>query len=156
MTNHMQRQQEQQLISVGIGVGAIWTSVGAISLFAPDMVSGSEQQHMPVAVFTSWIFGLLATQAVVTFWGRTRRVPTESSLHRIFAWTVAAIWGAAGAVAVFGPVMVTGTDPTRMPLCAILAPLVATVVTHCIAQVAKTFVMEEDASPAPAPTPAYR
>ena len=35
------------------GIAGIWVAVAAISLLAPDMVTGSEQQHMPVAAFGS-------------------------------------------------------------------------------------------------------
>jgi hypothetical protein len=46
-------------------------------------------------------------------------------------WTfsVAVVWGLMALVAILAPVMVTGTDPTSIPLAAIIAPPVAAVVT---------------------------
>ena len=45
-------------------------AVGLISILAPDMVTGSEQQHMPIAAATSWLWGLLAT--IGFLWAMTR------------------------------------------------------------------------------------
>jgi hypothetical protein len=44
----------------------IWGAVIVISLFSPDNVSGSEQDHVPVAAILTWIWGLLASCNVVT------------------------------------------------------------------------------------------
>ena len=51
-----------------IAVGGIWTAVAAISLLSPDMVSGSEQQHMPVAAFATWVWGAVATYGLTRYW----------------------------------------------------------------------------------------
>jgi len=45
------------------GIAGIWVAVALISIFAPDMVSGSEQEHLRVAAFVTWIWGLVATGA---------------------------------------------------------------------------------------------
>jgi hypothetical protein len=124
-----QRNLQQELTSTAIAVGGIWTGVLAISLFSPDMVSGSEQQHLPIAAFTSWIWGAIATGAVLTFWARTRTLSHGAQVHRPVAVGVAAIWAVAAVVAVSSPEMVTGSDPTRIPVAAILAPIAATVLT---------------------------
>ena len=52
------------------GIAGIWVAVAAISLLAPDMVTGSEQQHMPVAAFGTWLWGLIATGTYL--WGMER------------------------------------------------------------------------------------
>jgi hypothetical protein len=54
------------------GIGGIWVAVGLISLLAPDMVTGSEQQHMPVAAFSTWLWGLIATGTYLWGMGRLR------------------------------------------------------------------------------------
>jgi hypothetical protein len=37
------------MLWTAIGIAGIWVAVLLISLFAPDLVSGSEQEHLPVA-----------------------------------------------------------------------------------------------------------
>src|SRR5215204_4251098 len=44
------------MLWTAIGIGGIWVGVLLISLFAPDLVSGSEQQHLPLAAFTTWFW----------------------------------------------------------------------------------------------------
>lgn len=117
---------------MAIALAGIWGAVLAISVLSPDMVSGSEQQHMPIAAFTTWIWGTVATFVVLNFWVGARTVPGRMELLRPVSVAVAGVWTVAAVVAVFGPVMVTGTDPTRMPLCAFLAPIAATIVTAAI------------------------
>ena len=36
---------------------AIWVSVLVISILAPDLVSGAQQEHLPLAAFTTWLLG---------------------------------------------------------------------------------------------------
>lgn len=122
-------QRRVELDSLAIALGAIWLAVTAISLLAPDMVSGSEQQHMPIAAATTWIWGSVATLTVVRFWAAPGRSAAQRALHRPMAYAVAGVWTVAALVAVFGPVMVTGSDPTRIPFGAMLAPIAATVLT---------------------------
>lgn len=102
-------------------VVAIWASTAVASLLAPDMVTGSEQEHLPIGLMTGWLWACVGTAyALMT--------PRRSSRA---SWTVAVvlIWFMAAVVGIAGPVMVTGTDPTRIPLAVILAPLVAAIVT---------------------------
>jgi hypothetical protein len=42
------------MLWTAIGCGGIWVAVVVISVFAPDLVSGSEQEHLPVAALTTW------------------------------------------------------------------------------------------------------
>lgn len=139
-----QEEQMSQLTSAGIAVGAVWVAVLAISVFSPDMVSGSEQQHMPVAAFTAWISGLFATLSVMGFWARSRRAGW--AIHRPVAVAVAGLWTVAAGFAIFGPEMVTGTDPTRIPLFAIWAPVVAVLLTYVGTRLAMTVVDEPEAA----------
>ena len=54
------------------GIAGIWVAVILISIFAPDMVTGSEHQHLPVAAFGSWLWGLAATGAFIWAMGKLR------------------------------------------------------------------------------------
>ena len=122
-----------------VGVVAIWLSVAAISLFSPDLVSGSEQGHLPIAAFTTWLFGAAGTAAVLlTMWklrGAARRKPIWTG----FTVVVAVIWLVATVLALTLPELETGTDPTKVPLGAIFAPLAASVLTALAGVVAVVF-----------------
>lgn len=115
-----------------VAVGGIWAAVLAISLLAPDMVTGSEQQHMPVAAFGTWMWGIAGTFAALGALAALRRSPRRRHLHQPLALGVAAIWCVAAAVAIFSPVVETGSDPTRLPMAAFVAPVVAAVLTALV------------------------
>jgi len=85
------------------------------------MVSGSEQEHLPLGMMTVWLWSAAATAfALLT--------PHGSDVSR---WTasVLTVWTATLVAGVFAPVMVTGSDPTRIPLAVLVVPPVAAVVT---------------------------
>jgi hypothetical protein len=100
---------------------AIWASAGLMAIGAPDLVTGSQHEHLPLALITVWLWATAASAyALMT--------PSRGSLAR---WTLAvtSLWVATAVVATAAPVMVTGTDPTRIPLAVIIAPPVAAVLT---------------------------
>jgi hypothetical protein len=111
------------------GVAGIWVAVLLISLLAPDMVTGSEQQHMPIGAATSWLWGLMAT--IGFLWAMTRLRGRASRRPIWIGLTVATLvlWLAATVLAATLPVVETGTDPTRLPIGALVAPLAAGVLT---------------------------
>jgi hypothetical protein len=113
-------------------VATIWTAVVLISVFSPDMIHGSEQQRMPVAAFGTWVWGLGASVVVFVALARLRGNPSHRPLWMALFGTTVVIWSAATLASVFGPTVVTGSDPTTIPMAALIAPigaLVATVIT---------------------------
>jgi len=60
------------MLWTAIGIGGIWIAVLLISLLAPDMVTGSEQQHLPVAAFATWFWGGIGTLVLLWAMGRLR------------------------------------------------------------------------------------
>ena len=131
------RRSPAQAVSALVG---IWGAVLAISLFAPDMVSGSEQQHLPVAAFGTWILGAVASRGVMA---TLLRLDGEGAaldqLRGQLVRFVAAVWTVAALVAILGPEMVTGSDPTRLPIAALLAPVAATVLNTGACATASAF-----------------
>ncbi len=102
-------------------VAAVWASSIALAVFAPDMITGSEHEHLPLAMMTIWPWSAAATAfALMT--------PTGRSLRD---WTVgvAVLWTGVFLAGVFAPIMVTGTDPTRIPLAVVIVPPVAAMIT---------------------------
>jgi hypothetical protein len=115
---------------VVVAVASVWLAVGTLSIFAPDLVSGTEQERVPIAGLLTWLWGGLATGLIALAAGMS---DTSTERWRAIAITVAVIWSVAAAAGIWSPVLETGTDPTRVPLAAILAPIAATVATAFIA-----------------------
>jgi hypothetical protein len=127
------------MLWTAIGIGGIWVAVLVISLFAPDLVSGSEQQHLPVAAFGTWFWGGIGTLVFLWAMGRLRGRamwrPTWTGLSVV----TLGIWAVATILAITLPVMVTGTDPTRIPFAALFAPVAAAMLTALAGAVANVF-----------------
>ncbi|HEX6937609.1 MAG TPA: hypothetical protein VF227_13900 [Actinomycetes bacterium] len=121
-----------------IGVAGIWLAVLVISIFSPDMVTGSEQEHVPIAAILTWIWGLIATRSLVTALAAQRDRPENVADLRWLVGGILAVWLVAAVVSVFAPVNVTGADPTKMPVGAILAPIAAMVLTTTACQLFAT------------------
>jgi hypothetical protein len=89
MNNHATPQDRRTtsadlswMLWTAIGIGGIWIAVLLISLLAPDLVSGSEQQHLPVAAFATWFWGGIGTLVLLwamgRLWGSPRWQPSGS------------------------------------------------------------------------------
>ena len=52
-------------VLAGLAIASIWISVVLTSVLAPDFVSGSQQEHLPLVGFTAWLWGAIATGFVV-------------------------------------------------------------------------------------------
>jgi hypothetical protein len=111
------------------GIAGIWVAVTLISLLAPDMISGSEQQHLPVAAFGAWFWGLAATGGFVWAMGRLRGKAARQPIWIGLAAATLVVWGVATILSIALPVLVTGSDPTRIPIGALVAPVAAALLT---------------------------
>jgi hypothetical protein len=120
------------MLWTAIGIGGIWIAVLLISLLAPDMVTGSEQQHLPVAAFATWFWGGIGMGRLR---GNSRWQPIWIGLSVV----TLGIWALATILAITLPVMVTGTDPTRIPFAAIFAPIAAAMLTALAGAIASVF-----------------
>jgi hypothetical protein len=122
-----------------IGIGAIWVAVLLISLFAPDLVSGSEQEHLPVAAITAWFWGGVGTVILLLAMGRLRGRPSWQPIWVGLSVATVVIWTVTTILAITLPVLETGTDPTRVPVAAISAPIAAAMLTALAGTVANVF-----------------
>ena len=114
----------------GLTVASIWASVVVSSFYAPDFVSGSQQEHLPLVGWLDWVWGAVATAFVTLAALQGIRAAAAS----LTPWVALAIGTAAGwlgvaLVSIYAPVFVTGTDPTRIPLVALGIPIVGVFVT---------------------------
>ena len=115
-------------------VVAIWLAVLFTSLFAPDFVSGSEQEHIKIAAVLNWLWGLLATVGVLRMLRHPDVQKAENSTWIALGTGVGAIWFTMMLVSILVPRIETGSDPTRIPLAVIIAPIVAMILTRSLAE----------------------
>jgi hypothetical protein len=106
---------------------AIWLGVAVASAFSPDMVTGSRHEHLPLAGVIDWAWGLIATSMILVTLVVGRRAGEQT--WRSVAGTTTGIWAVTALVSVFAPVMVTGSDPARIPVGALVAPVAGTLAT---------------------------
>jgi hypothetical protein len=117
------------MASTAAGIAGIWVAVALISIFAPDMVTGSEHQRLPVAALGSWFWGLIATGAFLWGMGRLRGNAVRRPIWIGLTAATLAVWLVATIAGIALPVVETGSDPTRLPIGAMVAPVAATVLT---------------------------
>jgi hypothetical protein len=122
-----------------VGVGAVWIAVILVSVFASDLVSGSEQEHLPVAAFSTWFWGGLGTLVFLWAMGRLRGDQKWRSTWIGLSLVTGAIWTLATVLAITLPEVVTGSDPTRIPVGAFFAPVAAVMLTALAGVVTSVF-----------------
>jgi hypothetical protein len=127
------------MLWTAIGIGGIWVAVLLLSLLAPDLVSGSEQEHLPVAALATWLWGGVGTVVFVLAMGRLRGSASWRPIWIGLSMTTLAIWALATVLGIALPVVETGSDPTRIPLAAILAPIAAVMLTALAGALATVF-----------------
>jgi hypothetical protein len=135
-----------RFLSTGLAVAAIWVAVTLASVFAPDLVSGTQQEHIPIVALLAWIGGLSATKSVLSF--SRRGVLPERWMWFAYAGAVGVLWAAVALVSISVPVMVTGTDPTSIPIAGIIAPFAGAAATGLIGE----FVGGSHGAPTTKPT----
>jgi hypothetical protein len=102
--------------AAGAAMAGVVLSAAAIAAFAPDLVSGSEHEHLPLPALLVWFWAGIAVAHVALL---------PAAVARRVAWATVAIWALGAIVAIAGPELVTGSDPTHVPLAAIAAPVFA-------------------------------
>jgi fatty acid desaturase len=127
------------MLWTAIGIGGIWVAVVLISLLSPDMVSGSEQEHQKVAAFVTWFWGGVGTLVFLWAMGRLRGDamwrPTWIGLSSV----TLGIWALATIIAIALPVVETGSDPTQIPVGAVVGPVAAAMLTAIAGAVTSVF-----------------
>lgn len=119
---------ELRFLFAGIAVAAIWLAIAAASIWSPDLVSGTDQEHVPLAAIVDWFYAALATGLVLMAFGR-RSPGANRSLWLGFTVAVGAIWGVVAIASIFAPSIVTGTDPSTVPIAALASPIAGVIAT---------------------------
>jgi hypothetical protein len=131
------------------GMAGIWIAVIVISLGAPDMVTGSEQQHFPVAAASTWLWGLVSTGAFVWAVGKLRGNATRQPIWIGLTVATLVVWLVATILSVSLPRVETGSDPTRIPVGALVGPMAATALTVLAGITASVFFRPPEATTNP-------
>ena len=127
------------MLWTSFGISGIWVAVVLISVFAPDLVSGSEHQHLPVAAFGTWFWGGIGTAIFLWAMGKLRGDATWRSTWIGLSVVTLVLWGLATILSITLPVAETGSDPTELPMAAFFAPAAAAVLTGLAGVVTSVF-----------------
>ena len=143
-------------LMTGIAIACICVSGVLGGIFVPKLVTGIQHQQTPIAAFTGWIWNLIAIAMVVSAAIKGIRANvTDRAPWTVLGLGVGALWIATMFVAIFAPVWVTGTDPEKLPIWALVAAIAAVVVTWILCSFVKTASFEAAAPvPGSATTPA--
>jgi hypothetical protein len=117
------------MLWTAMGTAGIWVAVVLISLLAPDLVSGSEQAHLPIAAFTTWFWGGVGTLVLLGAMSRLRGSAMGRPVWIGLSVATLVLWAVATILAITLPVFETGTDPTQIPFGAMFAPGGAAILT---------------------------
>lgn len=121
-------ERETRYVSAGIAVAGIWLAIAAASIWSPDLVSGTEQDHIPLAAMTDWLYAATATGLILMAFAR-RSVGASRSLWVGFTIAVIAVWAVVAAASIFAPTIETGSDPTSVPITALVTPIAGVIAT---------------------------
>ena len=125
-THDSQRERRTgRMLPTAVAVAGLWLAMAFSSVFAPDLISDS-QDHVPIVAITIWIWGAVATGFVV--FGAAFPAP-----DRVARWglpvAVLGIWGAVAVVSIFAPTIVAGGDGTIVPVAGLFAPVAGAIAT---------------------------
>ncbi len=115
----------------GLSVAAIWLATLAAALFSPDLITGSQHEHLPLAALLDWLWAAVAS-GYVAMSGRDVRAAGNTEGTSSLVLSLVAVWTTMALASIFAGPMVTGTDPTQIPVVAIVVPLAAMAVTGFI------------------------
>ena len=117
-----------------VAVVSIWLAVLLTSLFAPDLIHGSEQEHLKLAAWLNWLWGTIATVSVLRMLRHEGAKAADRSTWIALGLGSGVIWLTVVLVSLLVPDVHTGSDPTSIPVAAIISPIVAMVFTRYLAE----------------------
>jgi hypothetical protein len=127
------------MLWTAIGIAGIWVAVVLVSVFAPDLVSGSQQEHLPIAAITTWFWGGVGTVVFLWAMSRLRGDAAWRTTWIGLAIATLVVWGVATVLGIALPVFETGSDPTQLPFGALFAPVAAAMLTALAGVVTAVF-----------------
>ncbi|MFZ0013222.1 MAG: hypothetical protein WAL25_03810, partial [Acidimicrobiia bacterium] len=83
------------------------------------------QDHLPIVAMLSWFWGLVAL-GYLAFVRATHGGPA-------LGLSVGVLWLGVAVTSIFAPQMVTGSDPTQIPIAGLVAPILGCLATAFLA-----------------------
>ena len=123
-----QGSSESRYLLAGIAIASIWVAVAIAAIWSPDMITGSQHEHLAIAALIDWFYAALATGLVLMAFGR-RGQGASRSLWMGFTIAIGSIWLIVAVASVFAPSTVTGTDPTTIPVASLVSPVAGIIAT---------------------------
>ncbi len=138
-------------LMTGVAIACIVVSGVLGSIFSPDLVTGTQHEHLHIGAMVGWVFDALAIGMVAMAAQKGIRAKvSDRAPWTVLGFGVGAIWLAVMFVAIFAPVWVTGTDPTKIPVWAGLSVILGVLLTGILCSFVKTASFEP-AQPEPGP-----
>jgi hypothetical protein len=119
------------LLYGAVALVGIWTAVVLTSLFAPDLITGTTQDHFPLAFVVVLLAGLAGTRSVVRAFNHGIG---GAARWGMYALALLVIWAAVALVSIYVPATITGTDPTQLPIASIVAPIGGGILTGVVTE----------------------
>jgi len=130
-------------LMTGIALAGICISGVLGSIFSPNLVTGVQQEQVPIGAFVGWIFDAIAIGMVAAVAIKGIRAEViDRAPWMVLGLATASIWLAVMFAAIYSPVWVTGTDPTRLPIWSGLSVIAGVVLTGILCNFVRTASFE--------------
>lgn len=126
-------EYNKKVLATLASIVVIWISTIVISFFSPDLITGSQQEHLNLALWTAWIWGLLAS--IITL--RIIREKFDYKTHLYLSSAIIVIWAVVCILSLLIPPFVTGSDPTSIPFGSVIAPILGLIFTYAVLYLGK-------------------
>ena len=125
---HPTGRSDARYVFAGLTVACIWAATAAASIWSPEMITGTEHEHFAMAALIDWFPATIATGLVLmAFTRRTRG--SSPTLWLGFLIAIGSVWATMALVSIFSPALVTGSDPTTVPIAVFIAPFGGVIAT---------------------------
>ena len=121
-------RSDARYVFAGLTVAGIWLATAAASVWSPVMITGVEHERLAVAAVIDWFPAAIASGLVLMAFSRRTRGASRS-LWLGFLIAIGSIWAAVACVSIFSPALVTGSDPTTVPIAVFSAPIGGVIAT---------------------------
>jgi hypothetical protein len=58
-------QRSGRMLPAAVAVAGLWLAMAFTAVFAPDLITGSQHEHLPIVAMTIWMWGMVATGFVL-------------------------------------------------------------------------------------------
>jgi hypothetical protein len=81
----------ERMVWLYVGLAAVWGAVLLVSLLAPDLVSGSQHEHLPLPAMLTWLSGVVATGAIFRHTRRAKTIFSGRSMEWISGYVATCV-----------------------------------------------------------------